>query len=168
MKSHALLRTNVALTTNVKLIVTSNYRLYIESIDSVPELNVITLKKFGINKNSSWDFDLSKFWDKTPAQIAFSTKFDSDVDLMYNDFSNQYDSIYYAGARNISNNKGYVEEFEYFAPLHIQKKYLPTHFIIFRIDGPGLPQAKTLRRMAGEDDSQVWNAVPYCPGLSLL
>ena len=35
-------------------------------------------------------------------------------------------------------NKDYTEEFEYFAPLYISKIQLPTNFIIFRIDGPGL------------------------------
>ena len=138
MKSHSLLRTNVALTTNVKLVVTASYSLYLDSIDSTTELNDTKLKKFGITKDSSWEFALPIFWKSLPAESAYAIKYDGDVDLMYNDFSKQYDSIYNCGAKNISNNKDYTEEFEYFAPLHISKNYLPTHFIIFRIDGPGL------------------------------
>ena len=138
MKSHSLLRTNVALTTNVKLVVTASYSLYLDSIDSTAELNDTKLKKFGITKDSSLEFALPTFWKNLPAESAYSIKYDGDVDLMYTDFSKQYDGIYNCGARNISNNKDYTEEFEYFAPLHISKNYLPTHFIIFRIDGPGL------------------------------
>jgi len=91
-----------------------------------------------MSKNSALDFNISKFWNKIPANIAFASKFDSDASTMYNDFNYQYDSLYYCGARNISNNKGYSEEFEYFAPLYVQKNHFPTHFIIFRLDGPGL------------------------------
>ena len=36
------------------------------------------------------------------------------------------------------NNKDYIEDYEYFAPLYIHKDFLPQQFIIFRVDGPGL------------------------------
>ena len=138
MKSHSLLRTNVALTTNVKLVVTASYSLYLDSIDSKTELSDKKFKKHGVNKDSSWEYALPTFWKGLPAEAAYSIKYDNDVDLMSSDFSKQFDSLYNCGARNISDNKDYTEEFEYFAPLHISKNYLPTHFIIFRIDGPGL------------------------------
>ena len=138
MKSHSLLRTNVALTTNVKLVVTASYSLYLDSIDSTIDLNDKKFKKFGINKDSSWEYALPTFWKGLPSETAYTIRYDNDVDLMFSDFSKQFDSLYNCGARNISDNKDYTEEFEYFAPLHISKNYLPTHFIIFRIDGPGL------------------------------
>jgi hypothetical protein len=46
MKSFSIIRTNVGLTTNVKVICDSNYNLYLESIDSEPELSINRLKKF--------------------------------------------------------------------------------------------------------------------------
>jgi len=138
MKSFSLLRTNAALTTNYKIVVTSNYDLYLDSIDSHPSLNVRQLKKFKFNKENSLEYVLSKYWSSTPFELAYSIKDNEDNNIMYKEFSNQYDPIYNCGGGNIANNKDYNEEFEYFAPLHISKGYLPTHFIIFRIDGPGL------------------------------
>ena len=38
MKSSALLRTNVGLTTNIKFMVSTDYNLYLDSIISTPEL----------------------------------------------------------------------------------------------------------------------------------
>jgi hypothetical protein len=49
---------------------------------------------------------------------------------MSSDFSNQYDELYQFGARNIINNKNYKEEYEYFAPLYIDKiNYLKTFIV---------------------------------------
>jgi hypothetical protein len=138
MKSHALLRTQVGLTTNYKFIVSSNYELYLDSIPSEPDLNIQTLKKFQLTKDSSWEYALSKFWKKFPSTIAYSIKYDDDVDLMFDSFAKQYDSIYHSGARNIVDNKNYQEEYEYFAPLHISKNNLPQYFIIFRVDDSGI------------------------------
>jgi hypothetical protein len=53
---------------------------------------------------------------------------------MSSDFSNQYDELYQFGARNIINNKNYKEEYEYFAPLYIDKINYQ-NFIVFRVDG---------------------------------
>jgi hypothetical protein len=138
MKSFALLRTNVSLTTNYKIMVDSKYELFFDSIDSKPELNTKELKRVRINKENGLEYTLPNYWSKTPHELAFHIKDDEDVDIMYSEFSNQYDTIYHCGGRNISNNKDYTEEFEYFAPLHITKGYLPKFFVIFRIDGPGL------------------------------
>ena len=138
MKSSALLRTNVALTTNVKLMVGSNYGLYLDSIVSSPELSENRYKKFQFDKDSYWDDLVPTFFQKTPTDVAFKIKYDGDVDNMSSDFTNQYDDLYQYGARNIVDNKFYKEEFEYFAPLYINKNQIPKNFIIFRVDGPGI------------------------------
>jgi hypothetical protein len=138
MNSHALLRTNVGLTTNVKLMVGSTYSLYLDSIESTTELNNTKFKKFQFNKNNYWDELVPYFFKDTPADIAYYIKYDNDVDNMSTDFANQFDDLYNYGARNIVNNKDYDEDYEYFAPLYIYKNQLPTNFVIFRIDGPGL------------------------------
>ena len=139
MKSHALLRTNVSLTTNVKIVVGASGSIYFDSINSVPALNDINLKKREISKLTTWEFALSEYWKNTLKDNAFAVKNDSENDRrnMGKDFFKQYDDIYFSGARNISNNKDFDEEFEYFAPLHIDKKAIPKFFVIFRIDGPG-------------------------------
>ena len=135
--SFSLLKTNVGLTTNVKVMVSDN-GLYLESIDSRSELSNISYKKFYFDKKSYYDELIPVFYDGLNNTIAFHIKDDNDYNLMFTDFSKQYDDIYHAGCRNITDNKAYIEDFECFSPLYIKKGKLPTTFIIFRIDGPGL------------------------------
>jgi len=133
-----MLRTNVGLTTNVKVVCDSKYNLYLESIDSIPELSLDRFKKFMFNKNNFYDELVPYFFKDVPADIGFAIKYDNDSSNMSTNFSNQYDDIYQMGARDIINNKNYDEEYEYLAPLYIFKHSIPKYFIIFRIDGPGL------------------------------
>jgi hypothetical protein len=138
MKSFSLLRTNVGLTSNVKVICDSKYNLYLESIDSVPELNINKLKKFQFSKNNFYDELVPYLFKDFPSDVAFEIAYANDNKNMSTDFANQYDDLYQMGARNIVDNKNYQEEFEYFAPLYVFKNSFPKNFIIFRIDGPGL------------------------------
>lgn len=138
MKSFSILRTHTGLTTNVKIIIDSNYNLYLESIDSAPELAASRFKKMQFNKNNFLDELVPYFFRNLPADIAYSVSYENDATNMSVDFAAQYDDIYCMGARNILDNKNYTEEFEYFAPLYLFKQSIPKKFIIFRIDGPGL------------------------------
>ena len=138
MKSFAILRTNAGLTTNVKVVVGSDYSLSLDSIDSTPELSVTKLKKMGFNKENYFDELVPYFFKEFPVDTAFAIKYENDSESMTDNFASQYDEIYQYGARNIISNKDYKEEFEYFAPLHISKGNLPKYFIIFRVDGPGM------------------------------
>ena len=138
MKSFAILRTNVGLTTNIKVMVDSKYSLSLESIDSIPDLSVKKLKKVGFNKNNYYDELVPYFFKGFPTETAFAIKYDNDSESMTDNFAHQYDEIYQYGARNIISNKDYDEEFEYFAPIHITKGKFPKNFIIFRVDGPGM------------------------------
>ena len=138
MKSFAILRTNVGLTTNVKVMVESDYSLSLDSIESTPDLSVTNLKKMNFNKKNYFDELVPYFFKEFPSDSAFSIKYENDSESMTDNFASQYDEIYQYGARNIISNKDYKEEFEYFAPLHITKGSFPKHFIIFRVDGPGI------------------------------
>jgi hypothetical protein len=137
MKSFSILRTNTGLTTNVKVMVDSNYNLFLESINSTSELNISKYKKFSFNKENYYDELVPYFWNNLPTQLSYHIKHDNDEELMSNNFENQYDDLYSYGGRNISNNKNYKEEYEYFAPLYLNSE-LPSNFIIFRVDGIGL------------------------------
>lgn len=137
-KSFGIIRTNVGLTTNIKLMVKSDYKLYLDSIDSNDDLSLSRFKKYAINKKDRYDRLIPNFFNKFPSDLAFDIKYDNDVDSMKDDFKHQYDEIYQYGARNIINNRSYSEEFEYFAPLYIFPDNLPNSFIIFRVDEPGL------------------------------
>lgn len=138
MKSFGLLRTNVALTTNIKIVVDSNYKLSLDSIESDPSLSLDKFKKVSFIKDNYYDELIPFFYKDLPSDVAFKVKYDNDSDTMSNNFAYQYDELYNYGARNIFNNKSYSEEFEYFAPLYFTKNGIPDNFIIFRVDGPGL------------------------------
>lgn len=136
-KSFQLLKTNPALTSNVKVVVTSDYRLYFESINSNKELGATKYKHFGLSKNSLIEDKINEFYDGLSSNLAFEVKFDNDEDIMYNDFGNQIDDTYLSGAKNIE-DQWYNEEFEYFAPLFVRKTDLPDNFIIMRVDEPAV------------------------------
>ena len=137
MNSFSILRTNVGLTTNVKITIDSNYNMSLNSIDSNYVLSSDKYKNYKFNKNNFYDDIISNFYKNLPVDISFQIKYNNDIDNMSDNFSDQYDEIYNYGARNIIENKNYDEEYEYFAPLYIQNK-LPKNFIIFRVDGPGI------------------------------
>ena len=138
MKSFSILRTNVGLTTNVKVIVDSLCNLYLDSIESNSDLSDSRYKKFKFTSKNYYDELVPFFFKKTPIDISYDIKSGDDLNLMSSDFSNQYDELYNYGARNIISNKSYDEEFEYFAPLYITKSGIPSNFIVFRVDGPGI------------------------------
>jgi hypothetical protein len=138
VKSFAILRTNVGLTTNIKIMVSSNYNLSLSSIESKDELSNNKFKKVDFVKKNYYDELVTYFYDGLPSDTAFYIKYQNDIDSMSSDYAAQYDEIYQYGARNITNNKNYKEEFEYFAPLYISPNNLPKNFIIFRVDGAGI------------------------------
>lgn len=138
MKSFAILRTNVGLTTNIKVMIDTNYKLSLDSIESNMNLSFDKFKKISFNKSNYYDELIPYFYKDLPAETAYSIKYENDAETMSNDFAYQYDELYNYGARNIIDNKNYSEEYEYFAPLYITKTGLPKNFIIFRVDGPGI------------------------------
>lgn len=141
-KSFALLRTNVGLTTNIKITIQSDKKLFMDSIESHPDLSNARFKKKQIVSTSFWQFCIPFFYTNSTGrvnrEIAYHISDAGDNKSMSSDFSKQYDNFYNQGARNILENKYYTEEFEYFAPIHIKKGSIPTNFFIFRIDGPGV------------------------------
>ena len=136
-KSFQLIRTNPRLTTNFKIVVSSDYNLYLESFDSSKELSDDKYKHYLLSIDTMLENDVPKFYDKLPKKIAFSPKTENDVDVMYDSYDSQFDEVYYSGADEVEDT-WYKEEFEYFAPLYVTKNELPSNFIIMRIDDPNI------------------------------
>jgi hypothetical protein len=136
-KSFQLIRTNPRLTTNIKLVVDSNYNLYFESFNSSKELSNQQYKHYLLNKEAEIENEIPKFYAKLPKNIAFTPKSQDDADVMYNEYVQQFDNTYFSGANEVD-DQWYKEEFEYFAPLHIKKGQIPKKFIILRVDEPSI------------------------------
>ena len=132
-KSFQLIRTNPRLTTNYKIVVSSDYNMYLESFDSSKDLSDDKYKHYLLSIDSVLENDMPKFYAGLPKNIAFAPKSEQDVDVMYDTYDNQFDETYYAGADEVEDT-WYKEEFEYFAPLYVIKNELPSNFIIMRID----------------------------------
>lgn len=137
MKSFSVIRTNPALTTNTKVVITASYSLYMEAIESRPELSASRYKHILFNKENYYDELVPYLFKDTPSDIAFHVKYENDSNQMFDSFNHQFDDIYQMGCKYISDTF-YSEEFECFAPLYIFKNSMPENFIIFRADGPGI------------------------------
>jgi len=134
--SFQLIRTNPSLTTNFQIVVDSEYKLYLESINSHKFLADDKYKHFSMTKYTYLEDKVAEFYKSLPINIAFNVKFDSDDDIVYNSYENQYDTTYWAGAMKVKENEFYKEEYEYFAPLYVTKNELPECFVILRVDEP--------------------------------
>ena len=138
MKSFFLLKTNVGLTSNLKIMVDSNYNLYFDSIETNQNLADSKFKKFSFTKDNLLEDLIPKYWSNVDNEVIFDIKYEKDNNIMFNTFDKQFDSIYISGCEDITDNKYYAEDYEYFAPLYISKSSLPKYFVIFRIDGAGI------------------------------
>lgn len=137
MKSFAVLRTNTALTSNVKIMVDSDYKLSLNSIETNVELEKDKYKNVDINVDNFYDELLCYFYDGLDKDFIFDIKNDDDIKISSKKYHNQYSDLYQYGAKDISLDKNYKEDFEYFAPLYIGKT-LPKYFIILKIKGNGV------------------------------
>ena len=134
-RSFQLLRTNPRLTTNIKMVVSSDDNIYLESFNTNKQLSDQKYKHYQLDRQSTYEYSLTKFFDGMPAQLAFDVKYDSDTQLVYTSYDKQFDDIYWSGAKSVE-DKWYKESFEYFAPLYIKKNKLPEGFVILRVDDP--------------------------------
>jgi len=137
-KSFQMMRTNPTLTTNFKIVVSSEYKLYLESIPSHPMLSNDKYKHFSFSKEKYLEDIIPEFYDGLPINIAFYTKDDDDEDIVYTDYKHQFDTLYWSGVGKVVDNNFFEEEFEYFAPLYIDPNDLPGGFVVLRIDEPGV------------------------------
>lgn len=132
IESFQLLRTNPELTTNVKLVVSSKYSMYLETFNANKQLSNDKFKHYLIKSDEKYEDKIVKFYDGLKAEHAFNKREKNDKTLNYNEYKEQYETMYWSGANQIE-DKWHEEEFEYFAPLYINKK-LPENFVIMRVD----------------------------------
>lgn len=135
MASKYLLRTNPALTTNIKLVISSDDKLYLESYDANDSLSDVKYKHIPITDTSYLSEHIPSFYTGLSADIAFEVKQSKASDTT-TDYEEQYDDAYWAGADFIEDT-WHKEEFEYTAPLWVDKNNLPSNFIVLRVDGAG-------------------------------
>jgi hypothetical protein len=134
-RSFQLLRTNPRLTTNIKMVISSDDKLYLESFNTNKQLGNQKYKHYQLDRESTYEYSLTKFFLGLPSQLAFDVKYDNDNQIVNSTYDKQFDDMYWSGAKSVEDN-WYSESFEYFAPLYIKKDKIPDAFVILRVDDP--------------------------------
>lgn len=134
--SFSLIRTNTGLSTNAKVLVDKSYKLYLDTIESVPQLASNRYKKVAINSDIPYHSLLSNFFKNVDNDIIFAVKDDEDNMIMRDSYQDQFDETYMMSPKRTTYK--YNEEYEFFAPLYIENNDIPKGFLIFRIDGSGV------------------------------
>ena len=135
-RSFYLIRTNPALTGNVKIVTSKDNKIYLESFNANKTLKKDRFKHFELKKEEFYKEAVSSFFDGVENRIIFDVRDLNDKSSMYNDYRFQFDDTYFSGAQFVEDNF-YKEEYEYTAPLYIKNDKLPTDFVILRVDGSG-------------------------------
>jgi len=66
-RSFQLLRTNPRLTTNIKMVVSSDDKIYLESFNTNKQLSDQKYKHYQLDRQSTYEYSLTKFFDGLPA-----------------------------------------------------------------------------------------------------
>ena len=136
--SKPLLRTNPKLSTNAKLVVNLNDEMYIESIDATKELASVEYKKWAVNRDGQWSYDLAKFFknnNTTSDQIYLAKKNFSDFNVQES-FDKQIEEDYHYGTV-YNYSKMHDEDFRMMAPIWLDRN-IPSKFIVFKVNDPSI------------------------------
>lgn len=134
--SFQLIRTNPKLTTNIKIVVNSSGKIFLESFDANQVLSNSIYKAVPVDPSSSYDKDLASFYSAraTPKEVAYSLKKNNEDTSVLPTYDAQYEMFYASGTEAIS-SEAYTEDLGLLAPLWIEEQ-IPEYFMVFRIDDP--------------------------------
>lgn len=131
--SFMLARTNPKLTGNVKLVVDSDYHLY---LDTFKVTDVLSNKKFrhqSIPSDGNYPRDIKAIFSSLPKGELFKVPEDSlNITKVYDDYDYQFNSVYEYGAET-NVDRLYKENMKILAPLYIGHDNLPDFFCIFKL-----------------------------------
>lgn len=133
MESFMLLRTNPKLTGNIKLVVTSDNNMYIDTfkVSSTAVLNQKAYRKKAVSIDGNYPHDVYNVFHNLPQGELYNVYPDSyKPHKNYFNIDQQIENIYEYGAE-FNNDNLYSENMKILAPLYIGK-HLPTYFAIFR------------------------------------
>ncbi len=133
--NYLLLRTNPKLTGNIKLCVSSDDKIFLNSIPISQTLSQSYYQKKQVSPNSNYGNDINKFFNdnKTPSEIIYEVGRTADDAVIHQEYEKQYEKQYEYGF-NRNTNRLYNEQFSIFAPIFINSE-LPSKFIILRMNG---------------------------------
>ena len=88
-KSFALLRTNIGLTTNIKIVISKDYKLSLDSIESDMNLSYDRFKNVSFNKSNYYDDLISEGFlsDNANDTNSVESKVDAYLSTIYSEYS---------------------------------------------------------------------------------
>lgn len=128
------------LTGNLKIIIDSDGKLYLHSINANNDINASCFKKYHINLDSTWNSILYGYFKNSTLQLKDSIWYlngDSNLYTTGPKINTSYNTL--TNTLNPSILDGFNNKFSYFAPLHIQQNTdesineLPDIFAIFKM-----------------------------------
>lgn len=129
--SYMLLRTNPKLTGNIKMVIDTDYNLYLDTFKVNAELSNHKFRKYPISNEGNYPRDVKKVFKSIPTSVLFDIPSNSlDPHKVYTDFNDQYETIYEYGAETNKDNL-YSENMKILAPLHLGNN-VPEYFAIFK------------------------------------
>jgi len=150
MESFMLMRTNPKLTGNIKLVVTDDNCMYLDTfkVSKTSLLNKTEYRHKAVSGEGNYAHDVYRIFKTVPKGEMYRIYDDSyAAHKNYYDPNLQIENIYEYGAE-YNTDKLYSENMKILAPLHIGKN-LPTYFAIFRTDN--------LINKTGFDDMEVFD-----------
>lgn len=133
-KSSMLLSSNVRLTGNIKLVVDSSNKLFLELIPANQTLKSSIISNIIVDKNGEFVNDIYNKYKSVPNDIFYGVE-ENDVNSQKTNLLEQFNMLYSYGTTNCV-SKLHTEQLKIFAPLLIGKT-LPKYFVIFKVDNLG-------------------------------
>lgn len=136
MKTFSVNTTNVRLTGNIKIVVDTADKLYIESINSSEQLSFSTYKGFEWAEHLKYGANIRNFCAQfTNLDVLFDVKDESSVNVN-SKLSQQYHELYHYGCQS-EESQLIQENFRFFAPIHVGDVHeeFPDKFVILKMSG---------------------------------
>lgn len=136
MKTFSVSTTNVRLTGNIKIVVDTDDKLFVESINSTEQLSRTTYKGYEWSEQLSYGTNIRNFCSRfTNIDSIYDVKNEQNVSVT-DKLSEQYHQLYHFGAYS-EESQLVNENFRFFAPIHIGSDMteLPDKFIVLKMSG---------------------------------
>ena len=130
--SYQLIRTNPKLSGNIKVVITSDNKIYLDTFKVSSNLNKYAYRHYSVSSNSNYSTDVRNCFHLLPSDDMYKIP-DKDLSAHepFTNYEDQYDTTYEYGAQT-NDDELYNENFKILAPLWINRE-LPDFFLIFKI-----------------------------------
>ena len=159
LSSFMLMRTNPKLTGNIKLVVDSNDKLYLDTFKVSKPLWDRVYRKYPISSEGNYPFDVMTVFSRLPRQELFRLPGNSlNPHKVFTSYEEQYLTEYEYGAETNTDDM-YPENMRLLAPLHLGKN-VPDFFCIFRYKG--VMNQETYNSVIPDDTETLKNIISDC------